>query len=48
MIVRRIQHILAGGAAPSSVLAITFTKAAAEEMQQRLTKALPLTPTLTP
>jgi ATP-dependent exoDNAse (exonuclease V) beta subunit len=28
VIVRRIQHILAGGAAASSVLAITFTKAA--------------------
>ena len=40
VIVRRVQHILAGGARPSSVLAITFTKAAAEEMQQRLGVAL--------
>ena len=40
VIVRRIQHILSHGVAPASVLAITFTKAAAEEMQQRLAKAL--------
>ena len=40
VIVRRVQHILSRGVPPKCVLAITFTKAAAEEMQQRLGKAL--------
>ena len=40
VIIRRIQHILSRGVPPSSVLAITFTKAAAEEMRERLLRSL--------
>ena len=36
----RIQHMLANGVPPRQILAITFTKAAAEEMRARLEKAV--------
>lgn len=40
VLTRRIQHILAAGVPPSKVLAVTFTKAASEEMSSRLEAAV--------
>ena len=36
----RIQHVLSSGVLPARVLAVTFTKAAAEEMRDRLQRAV--------
>ena len=35
-LVHRIRHLLANGADPGSILALTFSKKAAEEMRERL------------
>lgn len=40
VLTRRIQHMVASGVSPSNVLAVTFTKAAADEMAQRLQSGL--------
>jgi DNA helicase-2/ATP-dependent DNA helicase PcrA len=40
VLVRRVQHIIATGVPAAGVLAVTFTKAACDEMHERLTKAI--------
>ena len=40
VLTKRVQHMLAHGVAPHHILALTFTKAAAEEMRSRLTAAV--------
>lgn len=40
-LIRRIQHLLASGSLPSSILALTFAKKAAEEMRERLAATNP-------
>jgi len=37
----RVEHLLASGCAPSSVLALTFSNRAAEEMRQRVARTAP-------
>lgn len=39
-IAERIRHLVRGGTAPSSILAITFTNKAAKEMRERVSKML--------
>lgn len=40
-LVRRIAHLLEGGASPASILALTFSNKAAEEMRERLSALNP-------
>src|SRR5512141_229026 len=39
-IAERIRHLIKGGVAPSSILAITFTNKAAKEMRDRIEKLI--------
>ncbi|MBX4195948.1 UvrD-helicase domain-containing protein, partial [Candidatus Parcubacteria bacterium] len=45
-IAERIRYLIARGAAPSSILAITFTNKAAKEMRERINKMLSEDPNL--
>jgi DNA helicase-2/ATP-dependent DNA helicase PcrA len=45
-IAERIRHLVKGGIAPSSILAITFTNKAAKEMRERVGKMLSEDPTI--
>lgn len=40
VLVNRVSRILLGGAAPETILCLTYTKAAASEMQSRLFETL--------